>query len=73
MTKAFELRDLSVDELEARKHEQAETLMTLRLQLKSRKLDNPLIYRGARRELARIQTVLNEKRRDAKAGASSGE
>ena len=39
--------------------------MTLRLQLNSRKLDNPLSYREAKRELARMKTVLNELRRSA--------
>ena len=61
--KAFELRDLSVDELEARVAEESESLMTMRLQLKGRTLDNPLNYRQARRELARMKTVLTEKRR----------
>lgn len=65
MTKAFELRDLSADELEARVGEQAEQVMNLRLQLNSRKLDNPLSFREAKRELARMKTVLNEKRRGA--------
>ena len=58
--KAFELRDLSVDELEARVAEESESLMTMRLQLKGRTLDNPLNYRQARRELARMKTVLTE-------------
>ena len=61
--KAFELRDLSVDELEARVAEESESLMTMRLQLKGRTLDNPLNYRRARRELARMKTVLTEKQR----------
>jgi large subunit ribosomal protein L29 len=65
MRKAFELRDLSANELLARVEEQSEQLMNFRLQLKSRKLDNPLSYRIARRELARLKTVLNEKRREA--------
>ncbi len=68
MSKAFELRDLSITELQARVDEQAEQLMNFRLQLKSRKLDNPLSYRIARRELARMKTVLNEKRRAAAQG-----
>lgn len=63
--KAFEMRDLSVDELEARVSEEAENLMTMRLKLKGRTLDNPLNYRQARRELARMRTVLTEKRREA--------
>jgi len=59
--KAFELKDLSVDELQARVDEESENLMTMRLQLKGRTLDNPLNYRKARRELARMKTVLTEK------------
>ena len=61
--KAFELRDLSVEELEARVAEESESLMTMRLQLKGRTLDNPLNYRQARRELARMKTVLTELKR----------
>ncbi len=59
--KAYELKDLSVDELQARVAEESENLMTMRLQLKGRTLDNPLNYRKARRELARMKTVLTEK------------
>ena len=61
--KAFELKDLSVEELQARVAEESENLMTMRLQLKGRTLDNPLNYRKARRELARMKTVLTEKQR----------
>ena len=59
--KTYELKDLSVDELQARVDEESENLMTMRLQLKGRTLDNPLNYRKARRELARMKTVLTEK------------
>ena len=58
--KAFELKDLSADELQARILEESENLMNMRLQLKGRTLDNPLNYRKARRELARMKTVLTE-------------
>ena len=51
--KAFELKDLSVEELQARVAEEAENLMNMRLQLKGRTLDNPLNMRAARRDLAR--------------------
>ena len=68
MAKAYELKDLSLDELSARISEQAEQVMTLRLRLKSHKLDNPLSYRVARRELARMKTVLNDKQHVAVQG-----
>lgn len=61
--KAFELRDLSVEELQARITEESENLMHMRLQLKGRTLDNPLNYRAARRDLARMKTVLTDKLR----------
>jgi large subunit ribosomal protein L29 len=61
--KAFEWRDLSAEELEARVAEESESLMNMRLQLKGRTLDNPLNYRNARRMLARMKTVLREKQR----------
>ncbi len=64
--KAFELRDLSVEELEARIIEESESIMNMRLQLKGRTLDNPLNYRKARRELARMKSVLNEMKRAEK-------
>jgi large subunit ribosomal protein L29 len=63
--KTFELRDLSLEELEARIAEESESLMNMRIQLKGRTLDNPLNYRAARRVLARMKTVLNEKKRAA--------
>ena len=62
--KAFEMKDLSVEELESRIAEQSENIMNLRLQLRGRTLDNPLNYRAARRDLARMKTVLNVKKRE---------
>lgn len=61
--KAFEIQDLSVEELQARIQEESENLMTMRMQLKARTLDNPLHYRRARRDVARMKTVLTAKRR----------
>jgi large subunit ribosomal protein L29 len=66
--KAYEYRDLSHDELQARILEESENLMNMRMQLKARTLDNPLNYRQARRDMARMKTVLTEKRREAAAG-----
>jgi large subunit ribosomal protein L29 len=68
MRKAFQFRDLTADQLRAKIEEEQENLMTMRLQLKTRKLDNPIRIRTVRRELARMKTVLNEKRRAQSAG-----
>jgi large subunit ribosomal protein L29 len=50
--------DLQVKEREAR-----EEIFRLRLKLRTNQLDNHAAYRRARRELARILTVLSEKTR----------
>ncbi len=62
MRKASELRDLSLDELESIEREKSEELMNTKIQLKLRHLDNPLQVREARRELAVVKTVINQKR-----------
>jgi large subunit ribosomal protein L29 len=62
MKKAHELRDLPLDELVSLEREKSEELMTLRIQLNMRQMDNPLQVRELRREIAVIKTVLTEKR-----------
>ena len=66
MKKAHDLRDLSVEDLIDLEREKAEELMTMRIQLKMRQTDNPLAVRVARRDLAVIKTVINEKRKAAR-------
>lgn len=61
MMKAHDLREMSVEELRGLVSEKSEELLNLRMQLKMRRLDNPLQVRAARRELAVIKTVINEK------------
>lgn len=65
MAKAYEYRDLTLEQLEERIVEQSEAVMTARLKLGARTLDNPLDFKVARRNLARMKTVLNEKRRES--------
>ena len=62
MKKAHDYRDLSLEELESLVTEKSEDLLTMRMQLKMRRLDNPLAVRTARRELAVIKTVMTEKK-----------
>ena len=59
--KAHELREMSVEELVNLVTEKSEDLLNMRMQLKMRRIDNPLQVRSARRELATIKTVLTEK------------
>ena len=60
--KANAMRDMSVDELETRIGELREELFNLHFRNSMRQLDNPLKIRESRREIARLVTVLNEKR-----------
>ncbi len=60
-----ELRDLSVDDLQARAKELEDQLFRMRLQQSLGQLDAPLKLRFTRRDLARIKTVITEKQRKA--------
>ena len=62
MKKAHELRDLPLEELESLAREKSEELMNMKIQLQMRQLDNPLVVREARREVAVIKTVITEKK-----------
>ena len=65
-TKAKDLRELSLDELKTKVKEQREGLFKLRIRKEARQLENPVSLRHARREIARLSTVLGEKTRGKK-------
>lgn len=56
-----ELRDLPVEELERKLSETRQELFNLRFQSATGALENPARIRLAKREIARVLTVLNEK------------
>ena len=60
--KAAELRDLGVDELGAREREITDELFRMRIQKSMGQLENPDKIRMVRRDLARVKTVLRQKR-----------
>jgi large subunit ribosomal protein L29 len=60
--KISDLRELSVDELATRRRELKEEALNLRVQKESGQLENPSRLRVIRREVARIETLLTEKR-----------
>jgi large subunit ribosomal protein L29 len=63
---ADQIRDLSVEEIETRIDEEEEELEELQFQHAIRgRLENPIILRTKRRLIARLKTVLNEKRQAA--------
>ncbi len=59
-----ELRDLTVDDLEARAKELEDQLFRMRIQQSLGQLDAPLKLRFTRRDLARIKTVITEKQQN---------
>ena len=62
--KAVELREMTLDELNGMERELEEELTQHRIQLAIRRLDNPLKVRETRRNLARVKTIINEKRNE---------
>lgn len=58
--KAAELREQTVEELRDREKSLAEKLFALRLQRVTGQLESPAKVRAARRDLARVLTVLRE-------------
>jgi large subunit ribosomal protein L29 len=65
--KATKWREMSEDELTQKGKELAEELFNLRFQLSMGVAKNPSRVGQARRDLARIQTILREQRTRAKA------
>src|SRR5262249_34866055 len=60
--KAAELRDLGADELGAKERELADQLFRMRIQKSMGQLEAPEKMRSIRRDLARVKTVLRQKR-----------
>jgi large subunit ribosomal protein L29 len=63
MIDVTELRDLTIDDLEARAKELEDQLFRMRIQQSLGQLDAPLKLRFTRRDLARIKTVITEKQK----------
>lgn len=60
--KASQFRDQTVEELRERERELSEQLFALRLQKVTGQLEKPARIREVRKDLARVLTVLHEKR-----------
>jgi large subunit ribosomal protein L29 len=60
--KAAELRDLDRDELSVKEHVLADQLFRMRIQKSMGQLEAPEKIRTVRRDLARVKTVLRQKR-----------
>jgi large subunit ribosomal protein L29 len=69
---AEDLRSLSVDELEKRESGLRDSLARLTMKRYARRLDRTSDLEMTRRDLARVLTILGEKRRAAGKGESHG-
>jgi large subunit ribosomal protein L29 len=65
--KIKEIQELTPKELVSRKRELKEEMFNLRIQQQSSQLERPHLVRVARRNVARIETVLSRKAREAAA------
>jgi large subunit ribosomal protein L29 len=65
--KIKEIQELTPKELISRKRELKEEMFNLRIQQQSSQLERPHLIRVARRNVARIETVLSRKAREAAA------
>lgn len=63
--KASDFRELSLDELKARERDLREEIFNLRFRLATGQLENTAKVSLAKRDLARLLTVLNEKQAQA--------
>jgi len=61
MAKVAELRDLSVEDLRTRERDLDEEVFRLRIQKATSSLENTSKVKAARRDLARVKTILREK------------
>ena len=61
MMKANELRDKSMEELEAQLISLKKDLFFLRMQHATNQLDNPLKIQSVKRDIARVKTVIRER------------
>lgn len=64
--KASELRKLTIEELINKEKELKNELFNLKFQDATGQTENPIRIRIVRRDIARIQTILNEKDKESK-------
>jgi large subunit ribosomal protein L29 len=59
--KPQDIREKTLEELKRELHEQLEELFRYRFQATLGKLDNKVVIRNTRRNIARLKTIINEK------------
>ena len=66
MVKVEELRNLSEEELHEKADQLRKNLMQLRFQAKTGKLERQTAVKETRRDIARILTIINEKKNEVR-------
>jgi large subunit ribosomal protein L29 len=59
--KASELRDLSLSELTRKYSDLKKDLFNLRMQHATNQLDNPIVIRDTKKDIARVMTIIKQK------------
>ena len=59
--KPNEVREMSVEDLRAKVEELTAERFNLRFRSATESIENPMRFRGIRRDIARLQTILREK------------
>jgi large subunit ribosomal protein L29 len=59
--KTGEIREMSVDDIDARISQLQEELFRLRFRSATQELENPMLLRTLRKDIARLKTVLRER------------
>ena len=65
---AKEIRELSTEEIKAKLMNTRQELMNLRFQMVTGQLTDTSRFKVARRDIARLETILNERARSEKEG-----
>jgi large subunit ribosomal protein L29 len=71
MSKANDLREMAIDQLQAEEAAAKKDLFRLRFQASTEKLDTPSKLKELRRQIARIKTVLHERERQTAVNAEA--
>ena len=66
--KPHEMRELTLEELQRHVDGLVDELVSLRIKLSVKQLDNPVRVRAVRKEIARGNTILRDKRLGARPG-----
>jgi large subunit ribosomal protein L29 len=66
--KAKELRELNIEELQQKRGDLREDLFRLKMRKAVAQLENPVRLRQLRRDIARVETILRERKAEQGAG-----